>query len=198
MAQCGARNWSPARSQYCHLCIHPCKSPEGFLPQKLPSRRTCANCGVGSQGLDPPPLQPSPHLEYLSSSGCGPYLTPILIQCYSQLTSPIPCTSRACVCCLLLFCSLAPFCSAFAFCSGESRSSQLPSHLSFDTKLQEQDESSTFRMGTWEFEAFLGPTAAYYTPPTCTRGLAGQDCDLSHLYPSRRALPCNPHFPKGG
>lgn len=42
---------------------------------------------MGSQGLDPPPLQPSPHLEYLSSSGCGPYLTPILTQCYSQLTS---------------------------------------------------------------------------------------------------------------
>lgn len=133
----------------------------------------------GRQGLDPPPLQPSPHLEHLSSSGCGPYLTPVLTQCYSQLTSPTPCTSRACVCCLLLFCSPAPFWSAFAFCWGESHSSWLLSHLSLTlrwevSKLQEQDESSTFRMGAWEFEAFLGPTAAYCTPPTCTRDWQGR------------------------
>lgn len=98
--------------------------------------------------------------------------SPHLTQCCSLLLGPLaPRTSLACVCCLPPpFCSLAPpFCLALAFCWGESPSSQLPSKYLLTlrwkvSKLQEQDEnslllSSTFRMGTWECEAFL---AAYY------------------------------------
>lgn len=91
--------------------------------QRASYHRSCQEknlCQLWSGEADPPALQPSPHLEYLSSSGCGPYLIPVLTQRYSQLSSPPPCTSRACVCCLLLFCSLAPFWSAFAFCWVES------------------------------------------------------------------------------
>lgn len=110
-------------------------------------------------------LWPLPHPVLTSATASSPLL--------------LPCTSRACVCCLLLFCSLAPFWSAFAFCWGESHSPWLLSHLSLTlrwevSKLQEQDESSTFRLGAWEFEAFLGPTAAYCTPPNCTRDWRGR------------------------
>lgn len=58
--------------------------------------RTCANCGVGRLGLDPQPLwPPSPHPEQMSSSGCGPYLTPSSPS--ATACSPLPsCTSLAC------------------------------------------------------------------------------------------------------
>lgn len=55
--------------------------------------------------------------------------------------------------------------------------------------MQEQDESSTFRMGTWEFEAFLGPTAAYCIPPTCTRDWQGRIVTSVIYIPAGRLCP---------
>lgn len=63
------------------------------------SGRTCANCGVGRLGLDPQPLRPPfPHPEQMSSSGCGPYLTPSSLPVLQPAHSPPPlsCTPLAC------------------------------------------------------------------------------------------------------
>lgn len=175
-------------------------------PQKLPSRRTCANCGVGRQGLNPQSLQPSPPSGIAEQLRLQP-LPPVLTQCCSHLAAPAPRTSLACVRCLLPSVHLPPFCLAFAFCWGESPSSQLPSHYLLTlrwkvSKLQEQDEnsllpSSTFRMGTWECETFL---AAYNILLSPAQGLTGQECDLSYIYiyPSKTALPCIPHQKEDG
>lgn len=60
--------------------------------------RTCANCGVGRLGLDPQPLQPpSPNPEQMSSSGCGPYLTPSSLPVLQPAYLSLSCTSLACV-----------------------------------------------------------------------------------------------------
>lgn len=60
--------------------------------------RTCANCGVGRLGLDPQPLQPpSPNPEQMSSSGCGPYLTPGSLPVLQPAYLSLSCTSLACV-----------------------------------------------------------------------------------------------------
>lgn len=60
--------------------------------------RTCANCGVGRLGLDPQPLQPpSPNREQMSSSGCGPYLTPSSLPVLQPAYLSLSCTSLACV-----------------------------------------------------------------------------------------------------
>lgn len=60
--------------------------------------RTCANCGVGRLGLDPQPLQPpSPNPEQMSSSGCGPYLTPSSLPALQPAYLSLSCTSLACV-----------------------------------------------------------------------------------------------------
>lgn len=60
--------------------------------------RTCANCGVGRLGLDPQPLQPpSPNPEQMSSSGCGPYLTPSSLRALQPAYLSLSCTSLACV-----------------------------------------------------------------------------------------------------
>lgn len=98
-SECGARNWSPAQPQYCHLCTQPCKSPEDCPPQKLPSRENLCQLWSGEVGLDPQPLQPpSPHPEQMSSSGCGPYLTPSSLPVLQPAhLSPASCTSLACV-----------------------------------------------------------------------------------------------------
>lgn len=52
-SECGARNWSPAQPQYCHLCTHPCKSPEDCPPQKLPSRENLCQLWSGEVGPGP-------------------------------------------------------------------------------------------------------------------------------------------------
>lgn len=77
------------------------------------SGRTCANCGVGRLGLDPQPLRPPfPHPEQMSSSGCGPYLTPSSLPVLQPAHSPFP-AHRWHVSCLLWFCSLAPLLFSF-------------------------------------------------------------------------------------
>ena len=45
--------WSPAQPQYCHLCTHPCKSPEDCPPQKLPSRENVCQLWSGEVGPGP-------------------------------------------------------------------------------------------------------------------------------------------------
>lgn len=74
--------------QYCHLCIHPCKSPEDCLPQKLPSRENL--CQLWNGGVGPGPstsaaslswprkdeqlrLWPLPHPQFSpSAAACSP------------------------------------------------------------------------------------------------------------------------------
>lgn len=44
-------------------------------------------------------------------------------------------------------------------------------------------------MGPWEFEAFLGPTAAYCTPPTCTRDWQGRIVTSAIYIPAGELCP---------
>ena len=71
---------------------------------------TCANCGVGRLGLDPQRLQPpSLHPEQMSSSGCGPYLTPTSLPVLQPAHfSPASRTLLACM-------PLAPVLFSFCF-----------------------------------------------------------------------------------
>lgn len=77
-SECGASNWPPAQPQYCHLCARPCKSPEDCPPPRPPSGESL--CQPWNGGVGPGPstsAAPSPHPGQISSSGCGPYLTPV-------------------------------------------------------------------------------------------------------------------------
>lgn len=93
-SECGARNWSPAQPQYCHLCTHPCKSPEDCPPQKLPSRENVCQLWSGEVGPGPSTSAASlPTPEQMSSSGCGPYLTPSSLPVLQPAhLSPASCT----------------------------------------------------------------------------------------------------------
>lgn len=95
--------------------------------------RTCANCGVGRLGLDPQPLwPPSPHPEQMSSSGCGPYLTPISPS--ATACSPLPsCTSLACELLALVLFACFPSLQLL-ICVGIEALAPSSSTLSFDTK----------------------------------------------------------------
>lgn len=75
-SECGASNWPTAQPQYCHLCAHPCKSPEDCPPPRLPSGESLCQPWNGEVGPGPSTsAAPSPHPGQISSSGCGPYLT---------------------------------------------------------------------------------------------------------------------------
>lgn len=167
---------------------------------------TCANCGVGRLGLDPQRLQPpSLHPEQMSSSGCGPYLTPTSLPVLQPAHfSPASRTLLACM-------PLAPVLFACSrsvqllLCTGVE--ALAPSYLLTlrrkVSKLQEQDRnyllpSPTFRMGPWETEAILAPIAAYCTPYRLHLGRTGLECALGCLPPSKRALACLPLTPRGG
>lgn len=97
-----------------------------------------------------------------------------------------------------------------AFCWGERRSSQLPSPYLL-TLRWEVSKSRRNRMEILDYPLRLLGWALGSVKPSCPApphcclpyhplhgGLPGQDCDLSHLYPSKRALPCIPHFSRGG
>lgn len=121
-SECGARNWSPAQPQYCHLCTHPCKSPEDCPPQKLPSRESLCQLWSGEVGPQPSTSATSlPDPEQKSSSGCGAYLTPSSLPVLQPARlSPTSCTGLACVPLAPVLFALLPFCSAFAlhWCGG--------------------------------------------------------------------------------
>lgn len=167
--------------------------------------RTCANCGVGRLGLDPqPPWPPSPHPERMSSSGCGPYLTPISPS--ATACSPLPsCTSLACELLALVLFACFPSLQLLVCVGVEAlapSSSRYLLTLRMVSKLQEQDGHffaalSNFSDGPWETEAFLDPITAYCTPipPSCTRD--GFEYALV-LPPSKRALACLLLSPRGG
>lgn len=133
-SECGARNWSPAQPQYCHLCTHPCKSPEDCPPQKLPSRENPCQLWSGEVGPRPSASAASlPHPEQMSSSGCGPYLTPSSLPVLqpAHLSRFLHMTGTCAACSGSV--RLLPFCSAFAlhWCGGP-RSQLLSCYL--DTK----------------------------------------------------------------
>lgn len=149
-SECGARNWSPAQPQYCHLRTRPCKSPEDCPPQKLPSREHLCQLWSGEVGPGPGTSVASLpcHPEQMSSSGCGPYLTPSSLPVLQP--AHLPPASRTLLACMPLgSCPvrLLLFCSAFAlhWCGGPSP--QLPSCYLLTlrrkvSKSQEQDRSS--------------------------------------------------------
>lgn len=97
--ECGARNWSQPSPSTATFAPTPASLQRTAHHRSCQPGRTCANCGVGRLGLDPQPLQcPSPHPERMSSSGCGPYLTPSSLPVLQPVyLSPASCTSLACV-----------------------------------------------------------------------------------------------------
>lgn len=95
--------------------------------------RTCANCGVGRLGLDPQPLwSPSPHPEQMSSSGCGPYLTPGSLPVLQPAHPSPSCTSLACELLAVVLFACSPSVQLL-ICIGVEVLAPSSSH-SFDTK----------------------------------------------------------------
>lgn len=95
--------------------------------------RTCANRGVGSLGLDPQPLwSPSPHPEQMSSSGCGPYLTPGSLPVLQPAHPSPSCTSLACELLAVVLFACSPSVQLL-ICIGVEVLAPSSSH-SFDTK----------------------------------------------------------------
>lgn len=168
-SECGARNWSPAQPQYCHLRIRPCRSPERAAhDRRCQAGRTCANWSgevrpTPSTGTDEQlRLWPLPHSQFSSSAAAS---SPLF--CVLHITGM--CVPLAP---LLFSCSL---CLAFALCSGGGPCSQFPSHHLLTlrrkvSKLQDQDGNSllpspTFRVGPWETD-LPGPPLLLIIPPS--------------------------------
>ena len=162
--------------QYCHLCIHPCKSPEDCPPQKLPTRENLCQLWNGEVGPGPSTsaaslswprtdeqlrLWPLPH----------PQLSPSAAACSPLTLLHIPGMCAACS----GFVRLLPFCSAFDLRWRRGPRSQLLSCYLLTlrgkfSQLQEQDGNfllpcPIFRMGPRETETFLCPITAYCNPP---------------------------------
>lgn len=117
----------------------------------------------------------------MSSSGCGPYLTPsslpVLQPAYLSSAS---CTSLACVPLALVLFAHSPSVQLLLCVGVEALAPNSPHALLTlkrkVSKVQEQDGNSllpslTFRMGLWETEAFQAPIAAYCTPHHLHKGL---------------------------
>lgn len=114
-SECGARNWSPAQPQYCHLCTYPCKSPEDCPPQKLPTRENLCQLWRGWAWTLNLCSLPPPTLNRWAAPAVALTSPPVLSQCCSLLTSLLLPAHHWHVCCLLWFCSLAPLLFSFCF-----------------------------------------------------------------------------------
>lgn len=168
-------NRSPTQPQDCQ-----------FGTEKLPHWENLCQLWSGGGGwawtLDPcSPPSPQPHLEQMSTCGCGPYLTQVLAQCYSQLTSLPPWPPARITGMCVLF---APVLFALGpLCWGGGPSSQLPipqcHHLTLRRKISElPDQDGSFLLASPTFEVrSLGdpaPTpsiAAYWAPSPPAGGM---------------------------